>query len=111
MIAHRGRLLQNEERFPDLSMKCMSIPTPFGGRRDASSGRGWAGSVSGPVMRTFPGKLCEGESRRAGNTSLSLMGDAHAAGAKPPRASMKNRTCTGETGRYIRPRHIKSGAP
>jgi len=93
----------------------MSPPTPFGGRRDASPGRGRAGSVftknrSGslrclPPPRRAPRggfneqknlrdeksvQTCNRDGRNTGNSSLSQPADAYAAGAEPPRASMKN---------------------
>jgi len=84
---------------PESSVVFVSIPTPFGGRRDASSGRGWAGSVSGKTGNGAVALMQRDRSgRNSGNTSLSQPGGAHAAGACPPRASKKNRNRTVKTG-------------
>ncbi len=83
-----------------LSGEFVSNPTPFGGRRDASSGRGRAGSVSGKTNnKKFASVHCDSQFRKTGNSSLSQPGGAHAAGGQsPPRASKKNQNTPLKTG-------------
>jgi hypothetical protein len=79
----------------EYSAVCTSIPTPFGGRRDASSGRGWADYRAWETgFDAVALTLCDGSPGKTGNPSLSQPGGAHAAGGRsPPRASIKNRNC------------------
>jgi hypothetical protein len=98
-----GFLIQTGESFPEISVEFTSIPTPFGGRRDASSGRGWADyrvrenvvdNFIKSIQKLSPDKKTGIEAaagRPSGRRHLSQPGGAHAAGAKPPRASIKNR--------------------
>jgi hypothetical protein len=83
MILQSNYLIQNEERFPERSAAFVSIPTPFGGRRDASSGRGWADYRVRDTLGSYSNNTSDRIFPDEKNGNLNRRGSAPAGAAAP----------------------------
>jgi len=108
MIRSGGFSMQTGKRLPDAFQEFMSIPTPFGGRSAASAGPRWADYRVRKTLTNYSGCHFSEISRAektgidtaagcpSGRRHTSQPGDAHAAGAEPPRASINTKKIPGK---------------